>query len=964
MSDPISQAGGTSEPSSYAALGMDRRVTGLWTQRSPIRDADVPYLVGKYYGGSRYDSILDGINREVSAKLTSVRRPGHTPYNTGGIPPVFSYYSYKYIQDGTEVLRVLADTHDAIYDITAGSLPEPLFTKDFKGKKARFCGVNTELFWTDGDTNKKWINGGKAWGAAKTFTVGDLIIDPNGNVQVFESQAVTLEIDSVEVRIATMAGAPDTSFVVFTLIDNVPIIPALYNVYPTGLTTKTDLNGTAMVQQNIEAGWNLDLAPNQVAFRYPIAAYPNTPDTGILTTAIQFDSTGNPLTGVTGATAPAWNPATGRTTQDGAIGTGVTWTNFASPEQDWGIPTPTVAPTVAPGPAMRYWYPRLNLTGVALGSYSILDANGAVQVMVGLPGSGVTGNVPPIWNTSLAGYTFDGGVQWVNAGDPATWLASVSYPYGQSILDKNANLEYIITLAPPGDSGTLQPAWPTTPGGTIGDNNLTWQNCGTGSQLVTGGYKYGYCYHSIDGSVSTMSVTVSELYGALGASGGFMNILRVFGTDNPQIDQIWLFRTAQGQSTLVFLDAIPNFGAEAITYYDTIADTSTYGNQALIPQIPAPIAHQNDPPPAGMTAPVYHLGRVWYILDNLVGFSGGPDTITGNGNTAFPPLNTFSFPEQPTKIRPVTVQGGGTIVYTTSHTYIIPGAGSSDSPFGQPQIYMGNVGLMSYDAEEFVGSTAYLFTTKRKLVAFDPSAGYVEWGFPIGDQFKKVTTAGFNATLFNPSSTYVTWHEADSGDTGLYVADGAVGWFRFSPVASPETGYLWSTFAAIQGGTSAVQSVETSPGINDLLVGPTKPDGTGLVLRRDETVNQDNGVVYPSWETIGAISLALTGQVCEVAHIAIKSVAVGARPRVSLLFDELYATPEVPFDEIFITASDPPDLEPSVTMYSDRYATEQNGVCPLCHVVQILIDYWQQDFPDETLSHAIYGATHQERKQQ
>ena len=115
---------------------------------------------------------------------------------------------------------------------------------------------------------------------------------------------------------------------------------------------------------------------------------------------------------------------------------------------------------------------------------------------------------------------------------------------------------------------------------------------------------------------------------------------------------------------------------------------------------------------------------------------------------------------------------------------------------------------------------------------FNPQSGYSEIGFPIGDQFKKVTTGGISSALYSPSSSYLSWNIASSGDTGMYVSDGAVGWFRMSSVSTPESGLLWSPRAAITGGTSAVQSIETAPGVFNLLIGPAS---SGPILYRDTT---------------------------------------------------------------------------------------------------------------------------------
>src|SRR5271166_4495194 len=121
MPSALEAAGATREPSEYATLSMDRAITGLWTQRSPLRDADVPYLLGKFYSASRFDSLIDGINREISAKLTTKRRAGSSVYNSNTFPAANSLYPYKRIVNGSEVLRLIYDGADGvIYDATAG----------------------------------------------------------------------------------------------------------------------------------------------------------------------------------------------------------------------------------------------------------------------------------------------------------------------------------------------------------------------------------------------------------------------------------------------------------------------------------------------------------------------------------------------------------------------------------------------------------------------------------------------------------------------------------------------------------------------------------------------------------------------------------------------------------------------------------------------------------------------------
>src|SRR5271167_330106 len=122
MAGPLAAAGATAEPSEYATLSMDTQFTGMWTQRSPLRDADVPYLYRKFYSASRFDSIIDGINREITSKLTDGRRPGNTVYNNQTFPQILSYYPFKYTQNNAAQLRVMVDTAATVYDGTGPNI--------------------------------------------------------------------------------------------------------------------------------------------------------------------------------------------------------------------------------------------------------------------------------------------------------------------------------------------------------------------------------------------------------------------------------------------------------------------------------------------------------------------------------------------------------------------------------------------------------------------------------------------------------------------------------------------------------------------------------------------------------------------------------------------------------------------------------------------------------------------------
>ena len=1041
MSSAYESAGAAREPSEYATLVMDRAITGLWTQRSPLRDANVPYLYEKFYSAGRFDSMIDGLNREISAALTWKRAPGSSVYNSNTFPGCNSFYPWSFIQNNVEQVRVIYDGKDGnIYDATAGQ-KTTLFAKSAGAGPAYFQGVNTELFFGDGVDLKKILRSAKTWSAANTYTVGDFIIDSNGRIQSFQAQAVNLTITSIQNVQKTMCGNTSAWFWIITFSSNVPIVPSNYAINFSGITHYTLLNGTNQIYRNLPQGWNFNLNANQIAIASTSGiAYPDTADTGTAAMWQQYNAQGVALTGVSGGTQPTWSGAQYGTTQDGTVGTGVTWKCYGTPVQNWTPAAPVSAPTIVPGNSVNYWRPNTIMSFAYYGA-TIIDANGQYQVLVSYGGQ--TGNLPPIWSTKLGGLTQnDGSCTWRNIGTPASWVQN--WQYNESdviILDSNGNLQWAtglgsgpitavflenggtgfsnndicgiaggnggevkvtsvtsgvvgsITLYSPGSgytssgsvatydyshsgsgmtitttagyqTGASQPTWATTLGATTVDNQITWTCLGPGTQLINGNVQYVTAYHSIDGSVSTASPPLNVLYGALGPAGGLLQQVTFTGSSDTQVDQIYLFRTAQGQATLVFCDSIPNPGASSVLYYDVIADTSTVGNQALVPTLQAPIADFGNAPPKGMIAYAFHLQRVWGIVGNNVYYSATPFTaIAGNSYTQFPPLNYIPFPEQIIKLRPITLANGGILAYGTKNVYVILGTGTASNPF-YATVYMANVGLLGYWAEDVVGTTPWVFTSKNKFMALDPGGGYKEYGYPIGDQFLNVTTGMQNTgAIYSAAGTYVSWHEQSSGDTGVYVADGAYGWFRLSPVSAPEDGFVWSPRRIIQGGTSAVQSVEVSPGITNLLIAPAS---SGPILKRDAMVSADNGTAFESYMTMGNIVLCQSGEVAEIAHIALKSTAINGatKPVVSILLGETSASAAMPFDVLSITSADPPNLPASTTLWSDRYTALQNGKTPKCDNFQLNIDYGAQAYADELLNFSIYGAKHAERRQQ
>jgi hypothetical protein len=1090
MAGPIAAAGAVSNPTKYAALSMGaRQMTGLWTQRSPYRDAAVPYLSARFYSGSRFDSILDGLNREISVDLTDKRSPGSIVFNDNIFPAMDGFYSWKLLRNNVEVIRDLADGIDGtLYDATPGQKTS-IFTKSAGASANRMLGLpNAQFYVGNGVDQKKWLFPG-GWQANQPVTPGTLIN------QGAEPGTIYMALGGITVPIVASAvsgGGSSWQHLLYVNPAQVPIKFAnLVGVEVTfsGLTTDAVLNGQTLAVDNVLSS---TLGIFQVTFTAG-AAQDYTPETGSATT-------GN---GTTGGGLPGFNPTRLAVTQDG----GQQWKCYGPAVQNTGITAPLVPPTLTPVSG-RFWQPN-----TAFPQYtSLLDSNGNIEVVASAAGTNRSGPMYPQWSVAPAaaqlvatnvqgapvetgilfgqisqntsnntqlyqgwgtviaggliayyellvgptnppsqntwgttftatdaagsgsngklGFNFsvppgwffqlnafgdvnavpgaynaaplqpvatgvttpgganavtkDGGLTWYNLGQPGVWQADASNAgvTGSCLIDSNNNLQWLFNGIG-GTSGVAAPAWGTALGDVTVDGGLTWVCISVGGSGVALTYQtlqYSYSLHGVDGSLSTAAPVAIVYGGVLGTTPAVLSPTLIVAATTPgmfadtQFDQVWIWRTAQGQPTLVLEDQIPTDGlTNSFSYGEVgVADTSSLGAAALNPLIPAPINGTNSPPTPTSFPMCYAFQRVWWADGNLVRYSGGPDTLAANGNTTQPPLNYLPFLGMVYAIVPVTVQDGGLIVYTSSGIQIILGSGTQSDPFYATSYY-NNVNVGGYNCVCVQGTTMFVLEVNLKLSSiaiqypFNPNTGYTEIGFPIGDQFRKVTTGGINASLYTSATAYLSWNDQSTEESALYVADGAVGWFRMSAVSPPESGLMWHPRRAIVGGTSAVQAMETSPGQTQLLIGP--PAGTpGPILCRDDSgdVYDDDGTGYPSWDSKGVNQLCTTGQWAETVHISTKSAAVGKRPIISVLLGEVKPSTKRPYRALKLDdkSNDPSRTPKSQSVYSDRYVLKQSGINTLSDSLLTKFDYGTQTVADELLDWGIYAREHDEREEQ
>jgi hypothetical protein len=1091
MAGPIAAAGAVANPTKYAALGMGaRQMTGLWTQRSPYRDAAVPYLQAKYYGGTRFDSILDGLNREISVDLTDKRSPGSIVFNALTFPAMESWYPWKTLRNNVEAIRVLGDGSDGtLYDATPGQ-KTALFTKSAGAGANRMLGLpNAQFYVGNGVDQKKWLFPG-GWQASKIVTPGTLIN------QGAEPGTLFMALGGITVPIVATAvsgGGSSWQHLVYVNPAQVPINFAnLVGVEVTfsGLTTDTVLNGQTLPVVNVLSS---TLGILQVNFTSGTAqAY--TPDTGSATT-------GN---GTTGGSVPTFDATRLHVTQD----SGQQWKCYGPAVENTGLTAPLVPPTLTPVTG-RFWQPNTAFPQFT----SLLDSNGNIEVVASTMGTMRSGPLYPTWTvapaaaqlvaTNLSGtptplantfgsifqntsanvelhsgfgnvvagggiawfklligptspptmnpwgttftatdragtgsngqlgfdfsvppgwfyemqsggdvsatpgfwgstplspvatgiatpgganaVTKDGGLTWYNLGQPGVWQADAANAgvTGSCLIDSNNNLQWLFNGIG-GTSGVVEPTWASaTLGDVTTDGGLTWVLIsigGSGVALTYQTLQYSYSLHGVDGSLSTAAPVAFVFGGVLGNTPAVLDpTLIVAATSSgmfsdPQIDQVWIWRTAQGQATLVLEDQIPADGlTNSFSYGEAgIADTSSLGLAALNPLIPAPINGSSNPPTPTSLPMTYAFQRVWWADGNIVRFSGGPDTLAANGNTTQPPLNFIQFLGMVYDIVPVTVQDGGLIVFTSSGIWIILGAGTANDPFYATSYY-NNVNVAGYNCVAIQGTNMFVLEVNLKVSSiaiqypFNPNTGYTEIGFPIGDQLRKVTTGGISASLYSSATAFLSWNDQSTDESALYVSDGAVGWFRMSVVSPPESGLIWHPRRAIVGGTSAVQAVETSPGQTQLLIGP--PAGTpGPILCRDDSgeVYSDNGIGYPSFDVKGVTQLCTTGQWAETVHISTKSMPVGKRPIVSVLLGEIKPSTKRPYRALKLDdkSNDPARTPKSQSVYSDRYVLKQSGINTLSDSLLTKFDYGDQTVGDELLDWGIYAREHDEREEQ
>ena len=373
-------------------------------------------------------------------------------------------------------------------------------------------------------------------------------------------------------------------------------------------------------------------------------------------------------------------------------------------------------------------------------------------------------------------------------------------------------------------------------------------------------------------------------------------------------------------------------------------------------------AGENTPPALGAINLCYHLNRIFYSIGNVVYWTTGPADPSGNGLNGTSPLNFDQMPSLVKRMFPTSI---GLLVFTISDVYIIAGQGTVNNPIQPGEPYLPGVGILSYNAFDNCGTIIGILTTDGTQMMIDPGGGFIDSGQPIGNNFglRNTSVLGQN---WNPSDVYIAWY-VNGEDQAWYVADGETGWYRLCATPAPETGYSWSPFAQIAGGThaspsvQAIQSIEVQPGIKRLLIGPS---GTGQVLRRASLGTPsftDGAGAYRAFADIGSLVLVDPGQAAGVNFVTTECVRVGNPLILGMLFDEAEPYTNVPFSILRNWDNDPPNRLRSRSLLSQRfYVSDDEDIDAICRNIQLRVDWGNDTVQNELLTYSVYGSFYQE----
>ena len=302
---------------------------------------------------------------------------------------------------------------------------------------------------------------------------------------------------------------------------------------------------------------------------------------------------------------------------------------------------------------------------------------------------------------------------------------------------------------------------------------------------------------------------------------------------------IEIYRVSDGGGLYLFDGSITNPGAQITWAYDDFVIDADL-NILLV----APLSHQNDPPPGAPgssimtsgTISAYWQGRLWLVVGNFVYFDAGPDCTNGIPEESWPPGNRFQYAGPVFGLEP-TADGVGLLVYLADRVAGILGGPETISFYSTDAL--SNFGISNPNAIFRDGSIIGQFTTQKQYFEIVDKQKQ-----EVGEHISDYLSANFTA-----AASYVTMHR-DGLDVGVFISNGIDRIVRYGSNIS-----AWSVPAFPVCGAGALRSIETTVGVNSLMLAAPRGGVTSTTAPKNPTSGASIGAgvawVNPSNITLG-----------------------------------------------------------------------------------------------------------------
>lgn len=777
---------------------------------------------------ARQDALWDGANIMVTPQFTLRRRYGFSNATSVAFGSGEWPLTGFAFEDLSGTVRDYVDTQSRIANFTASSL-STLFTKSATAGQTSFQDVGDIMYWCDGVDAMKYVG-------------------PN-----LLSQSTAFGTSPWSTADTTLTGGQT---------DPLGGTNAMYAVF-------SSASGSSFIKQAVTPNYT-PVASNNFTFSVWMKANTGTPTIVLLV-----------------------NNQSGSSVFFQSITLSTTWTLYTINGTMGGSDTGLQAIIYDPSSTSAHYF----LYGAQLEIGSVATPT---QITTTLPqGVYLWGIVAPTITPTL---------QFANNG---SLVPLIGYQYGYCyecpITDEPSTMSPASANTGPLDNQTVveadtipAPSGPYTITVTnhadfIADGGVVVAATGTPLTLVSGSpssgqYSVAAGVYTFNSAQASTPVLITYTFSFSGSTGVTITVGGQ-GSPDPQVGNIWIFRTKDGGSEYYFLASIANPGNTTWNYTDNTLDSQ------LNDDIIAPVAHFNDPPPTGASIVTWYGGRLWVVVGNTAYFSAGPDSTIGVGEENWPPGNNYAVPGS---LNGWASASTGLILFTKDTAFVITGQDSSS--YTTPAVWQNNFGIVSQNCVTQDGDNIFVYTAKGQVWNFGAS-GLAEIGYTQENVFGAMT----------PSKVYITIHRSGA-DEGLFVSDGSANIYRYSQLTTS-----WDTPIQPVGGCNAIFSME---GTNDswgLFMG--RAAGSGYILERDITSWQDAGSSYPAWVTVGSITIAPPRQVANLASVLLQVTGVGTYPTVSVMLNEITDTGTFPttFTALPNPVADPPQLAPTQSVWTRRH---------------------------------------------